>query len=413
MAQFTLPLDIDSLEIISQHTDSKGNIVFTVESKCTKTKCHKCGKDATKRYGYSAPIEVRHTSILDTPVILRIKPVRYQCEHCDDHPTTTEQYDWVAKGGKITKGLERYILRCVINSTIQDVARKERMSYKTVQHTLDHLISKKVDWSLHTDLETIGIDEISNRKGHQDFIAIISAKDKFGKLSTLAVLDSRKKDDVLAFLKSIPDHLKKTVKSVCTDMYDGFVNAAIEVFGKQRVVVDRYHVSKLYRNALDQLRTKEMKCLKESLSAEQYAELDGMMWILRKKHECLNQAEKEALKKLYDHSPTLKQAHQLALKLTHICNTHDDRKKAMAKINRWISQVQKSDLTCFNTFIKTLQKHQSSIANYFKRRATSGFVEGLNNKIKVIKRRCYGFFKTESLFQRLTLDLTGYKMLGI
>ena len=196
-------------------------------------------------------------------------------------------------------------------------------------------------------------------------------------------------------------------------MYDGFVNAAIEVFGKQRVVVDRYHVSKLYRNALDQLRIKEMKCLKESLSAEQYAELDGMMWILRKKHECLNQTEKEALKKLYDHSPTLKQAHQLALKLTHIFNTHDDRKKAMAKIDRWISQVEKNDLTCFNTFIKTLQKHQSSIANYFKKRATSGFVEGLNNKIKVIKRRCYGFFKTESLFQRLTLDLTGYRLLGI
>ncbi len=55
----------------------------------------------------------------------------------------------------------------------------------------------------------------------------------------------------------------------------------------------------------------------------------------------------------------------------------------------------------------------NSIANYFKNRATSGFVEGLNNKIKVVKRRCYGFFKTESLFQRLMIDLRGYKMLGI
>lgn len=413
MAQFTLPLDIDSLEIISQHTDSKGNIIFTVESKCTKTKCHKCGKDATKRYGYSAPIEVRHTSILDTPVILRIKPVRYQCEHCDDHPTTTEQYDWVAEDGKITKGLERYILRCVINSTIQDVARKERMSYKTVQHTLDHLISKQVDWSLYIDLETIGIDEISNRKGHQDFIAIISAKDKYGELSILAVLDSRKKDDVLTFLKSIPPHLKKTVKSVCTDMYEGFVNSAVEVFGKQRVVVDRYHVSKLYRKALDQVRIKEMKRLKESLSSDEYSELDNMMWILRKHHECLTQQDKDKLKKLYKHSLILKQAHHYAIKLTHIFNTHDDRKSAMAKIDRWISKVEKSDLNCFNTFIKTLQKHKNSIANYFKNRSTSGFVEGLNNKIKVVKRRCYGFFKTESLFQRLMIDLRGYKMLGI
>ena len=132
MATFTLPLDIDSLEIISQTIDTKGNIVFTVESKCTEMACHKCGKNATKRYGYSAPIEIRHTSILDTPVILRIKPVRYECEHCNDGATTTEKYDWVAEGGKITKGLEEYLLRCVINSTIQDVATKERISYKTV-----------------------------------------------------------------------------------------------------------------------------------------------------------------------------------------------------------------------------------------------------------------------------------------
>ena len=74
---------------------------------------------------------------------------------------------------------------------------------------------------------------------------MISAKNKQGVLSVLGVLDSRRKEDVLSFFESIPEHLKKTVKQVCTDMYDGFVNAAAEVFGKQKVVVDRYHVSKL------------------------------------------------------------------------------------------------------------------------------------------------------------------------
>ena len=77
---------------------------------------------------------------------------------------------------------------------------------------LNNLIHREIDWSQYSDLETIGIDEISNRKGYQDFIAVISAKDKYGNLTILAVLDSRKKDDVLAFLESIPDHLKKTVK---------------------------------------------------------------------------------------------------------------------------------------------------------------------------------------------------------
>ena len=72
MANINLPLDITSLDIIDQSIDLEGNIILDVVSKCTKTTCHKCGKPTTKRYGYSSPIKVRHTSILDTPVYLRI-----------------------------------------------------------------------------------------------------------------------------------------------------------------------------------------------------------------------------------------------------------------------------------------------------------------------------------------------------
>ena len=278
---------------------------------------------------------------------------------------------------------------------------------------LNHKVGSDINWSNIKDLHTIGIDEISNRKGHKDFIAIISSKDKYDNLSILAVLDNRKKETVLKFLESIPGHLKKTVQSVCTDMYDGFVNAAIEVFGKQKVVVDRYHVAKLYRKPLDDLRIKEMSRLKSELPSEEYSRLKDMMWILRKQHECLTEADKDKLALLYKHSPILKKAHSYALKLTHIFNTHSNRKSAMANINRWIAKVQKSEINCFDGFIETLEKYKGSIANYFKARKNSGFVEGLNNKIKVIKRRCYGFTKTESLFQRLVMDLQGFKMLGI
>ena len=134
-----------------------------------------------------------------------------------------------------------------------------------------------------------------------------------------------------------------------------------------------------------------------------------MMWILRQNHECLSEAQKSSLSFLYQHSPALKQAHTYALRLTHIFNTHSNRKSAIAKLNRWITSVQNSWLQIFNSFITTLNKYQSYIGNYFKARKNSGFVEGLNNKIKVLKRRCYGLFKTESLFQRLFLDLQGYK----
>ena len=110
----------------------------------------------------------------------------------------------------------------------------------------------------------------------------------------------------------------------------------------------------------------------------------------------------------------LKKAHSYVLKLTQLFNTHTSRKSALAKINRWITSVEKSDVTEFNGFIETLNKYKGGIVNDFKARKNSGFVEGLNNKIKVIKRRCYGFFKTEeSLFQKLFLDLKGYQTYGI
>ena len=180
--------------------------------------------------------------------------MRYQCVDCDDHHTTSEAYDWVERKSTTTKALDRYLNRCLIHSTVEDVSRKEHVNYKIVESSLNRMVSTEVDWTQYEDLETIGIDEIAVRKGHNDYVTIVSAKDKDGKLSVIAVLPDRLKETVKRFLESIPDHLKKTVKTVCTDMYDGFVQSATEVFGERAVVIDRYHVSKLYREPLDQLR---------------------------------------------------------------------------------------------------------------------------------------------------------------
>jgi len=410
MSKIDLSLDIDSLKILSQTVDMKGNILIEVQSKVTSTPCHKCGKTATKRYGYGPILTVKHLPLFDTPVYLKIRSVRYQCEHCDGHPTTSEKYDWCDWGSKTSKGLEKYLMRSLIHSTVQDVSRKEGIGYKSIVSILQRHIGEEVDWSDYQDLQTIGIDEISMKKGYQDFLTIISAIEKSGRLTIIGILEGRHKKSVKDFFESIPKRLIATTKAVCSDMYDGFVQAAKEVFGSQAVVVDRYHVAKLYRAPLDKLRIKEMRRLKSEISAEEYGKLEGMMWILRAHHECLSEADKSKLTLLYKHSPVLKQAHKHALKLTQIFNTKCSRKVALSKLNRWIESIENSDVQCFGSFIKTLQKYKSSVLNYFKARKNSGFVEGLNNKIKVAKRRCYGFFKAGSLFQRMQLDLIGFEM---
>ena len=411
MAELRIPLDIPDLEIISQAINNKGEIILSVKSLKTETPCHKCGKPATIRYEHAPEITIRHLPIFDTPVYLVIKPIRYKCGHCEGRTTTTEVYDWCKKGSHITNGLSDYLMRQLIHSTVEDVSKKEKISSEKLTLAINKSISTQVNWDSYSALTILGIDEISIKKGHKDYVTVISTKSSpDSQVTVIAVLSGRLKDDVVAFLKSIPEHLRKTIESVCTDMYDGFVYAVTEVLGEQVLVIDRYHVSKLYRKPLDSLRISEMKRLKFLLSEEEYAQLEGMMWIIRKNHECLSEADKAKLELLYKHSPKLKQAHTYALQLTQILNTHCSKKAGLAKINRWMKRVKKSGVTCFNSFLVTIEKYKSYVANYFKKRRNSGFVEGLNNLIKVAKRRCYGLFKTETLFQRLFLDLQGFEI---
>ena len=117
-------------------------------------------------------------------------------------------------------------------------------------------IDCQVDWEKIDDLSILGIDEISLRKGHQSFIFVISVLNE-GKPRIISLSKGRKKEVVKAFLSSIPEKLKSTVRWVCTDMYEGYINASKEVFGKSvRVVIDGFHVAKLYRSKLDDVRKK-------------------------------------------------------------------------------------------------------------------------------------------------------------
>ena len=110
------------------------------------------------------------------------------------------------------------------------------------------------------------------------------------------------------------------------------------------------------------------------------------------------------------HSPLLETSYKLSKELTYILNEDRQRSRAKRKIHAWINRVKQSGLGCFNTFLSTLEERMEEILNYFIHRQTSGFVEGLNNKIKVIKRRCYGILNPDHLFQRILLDLSGYSL---
>jgi len=148
------------------------------------------------------------------------------------------------------------------------------------------------------------------------------------------------------------------------------------------------------------------------LSEDEYNTIKGAMWPYRKNKADLKPQEIELLDRLFAYSPSLKLAYDFREQLTAIFEKDLTKSQARQAIDDWRQDVETSQLTCFDPFLSTLDTYLDEITNYFLHRDTSAFVEGLNNKIKVLKRRCYGLLNLDHLFQRLFLDLEGYALLA-
>jgi len=410
--QLLLLLGLPDVEIERVVLDEKNKVLkIFVKSTTDGCHCHRCGQPIDEYYGLGQEITLRHLPLFDYKTYLVLKPKRYRCSRCEDRPTTTQVLTWYTPKSAFTHAYEQDILRALINSTIHDVSQKYDIGPDAIQGLLDRQIDTQINWETIPALEVIGIDEIALKKGHRDFVVIVSAWIQ-GALTILGVLADRTKATVEGFFRSIPKRLRKSVKMVCSDLYSGFIGAAKAVFGKRvAICADRFHVARLYREGVDSLRKKEMKRLRKALSKEAYQSLKNVHWILRKRQDELTSDERRILNRLFQLSPKIQKAYELCEALTAIYEAPLSKGQGQRKIKGWMKRVTNSQLTCFHSFLKTLSARMEEITNYFINRQTSGFVEGLNNKIKVLKRRCYGITNRQHLFQRIYLDLHGYALL--
>jgi len=408
-AQITIPLDIPDVQVRGVEQNERGEYTITIESTLEGTRCRQCGREITDLHGVDEAITLRHLPILGRPVYLRLRPKRYRCPSCEEGPTTTQQLSWYSAKSPHTKAYEKYILLQLVHTTIEDVSMKEDLGAKAIEGIVERWISREVQWGEVKRVRILGLDEIALKKGHRDFVVIVTGKATSDEVKVLAVLPDRKKQTVKQFLETMPRRIKRAIRTVCTDMYEGFILAVKEVLGKAQVVIDRYHVAKLYRAGADHLRTHELRRLKQELSKDDYAKLKGAMWPFRKKAAELEAEEQEVLTRLFTYSPVLQQAYEYREELTGIFDAPLSKDVALHQLTEWQRRVRASGLDCYDRFLHTLEKWKEEIANYFLARHNSGFVEGLNNKIKVLKRRCYGIFNLSHLFQRLSLDLEGYQ----
>jgi transposase len=409
-AQVMIPLGIADVRVLQTAEGEQGEFIITIESTKAGTQCRKCGKWITKLHGREEWVTIRHLPVFGRPTYLRYRPRRYQCQDCEGHPTTTQSLAWHDSNSPHSFAYDNHLLLLLVNSTVEDVSLKDGLSYDSVVGVLERRIESRIDWTGMADIAVLGLDEIALKKGHHAYVTLVTGRLRDGEIVILGVLPGHEKAEVVEFFRSIPPRILQKVQTVCCDLWEAYTEAVREEIPSARIVIDRFHVAKHYRSAAEQVRKQELLHLKKTLPKAEYQKLNGSFRAFRKNAKDLNKEERKILRRFFVHSALAKQAYVLRERLTAIFDMNLSKTQAQSKILRWIQQIQKSGLHYFDDFLKLLAAWWEEITNYFIQRENSGFVEGFNNKVKVLKRRCYGISNLKHLFQRIYLDLHGYRL---
>ena len=146
------------------------------------------------------------------------------------------------------------------------------------------------------------------------------------------------------------------------------------------------------------------RAYKRGLNAEQRKLFRSHMWEFRRRPEDLDAKQRAALEALFVRLPALRVVYEFRWQLTHIFDTAPDRQTAAKAIDSWQASVAASGQD-WGAFVGMYERHRDGILAYFEERQTSGQVEGLNNKARVILKRAYGLKSTDSLWTRLILEV--------
>lgn len=192
-AKIQIPLDIPNVAVLRTEICPDGKLLIWVESQVESVPCGLCGREVRATFGHGQEVRLRHLPILGMETYICIRPRRARCLACETEPTTTQVLDWYEQRSPHTKAYDRYLLKQLVNSTIEDVSLRENVGYDAIVGALDRQIDTKVDWEQIDDLSTVGIDEVAMSKGRKNYAAIITSRQKDGKVRILAVLPDRKK----------------------------------------------------------------------------------------------------------------------------------------------------------------------------------------------------------------------------
>jgi transposase len=271
--RLSIDLGLSSIKIKKVIIDSHGDYHIYVSCTAISTSCHKCGQKITKSHGQCDESIIEHLPILDQRVFIHVKWPRFKCDNCDNNSTTSFKPKWLNDTGELTKAYEKFSLKFLINSTVKDVSEKLVTTEEVIEGVINRNIKTSIDWD-QIRPKRIGMDEIALRKGHAQYLTILSDISMPKKINIIAVIKGRSKEDILPFLETIPKNVLLSLEAISIDMAGSYFSALKDVLNDNSyfngiVTIDRFHVAKLIGDKVDKERKKVIKRLKKEFEDDE------------------------------------------------------------------------------------------------------------------------------------------------
>jgi transposase len=312
-----------------------------------------------------------------------------QCRSCGK--VKRERLDFLADNPLYTKRFAHYVGRRCRQATIKDIAEELRLDWDTVKTLEKQYMQAQLVGAGSPGPKAIGIDEISIRKGHTYRIVV---SDLIRKRPIWFGGEDRSEASMALFYAWLGPKKSRGIRLAVMDMWKPFRNVAKQKAPQAAILFDKFHIMRHLGEALDKVRKAEYA----RLGGKDRRFIKGQKYTLLSRHENLSLEGKRSLKLLLAANKRLNTAYVLKEAFGQLWD-YEREGWARRFFENWRSSLKWQRLKPFEKFAEMIDRHWDGIAAYCKpeNKVSLGFVEGLNNKIRVIQRRAYGLRDQEYL----------------
>ena len=363
----------------TEYTD--GAITFNIVPKSKAIRCPVCCSKKVIRRGIVERV-FRTIPIGSKPVWLRVPIQRIWCPCCQVIRQTKISFAEPKK--TYTKQFKRYVLELSRWMDIQAVARHVGVSWDVIKGIQKQRLRRSYRKPRLKGLQEIAIDEISVGKGHKYLTLVLDLR----KGRVVYVGEGKGAEALQPFWKRLQKSGAR-ILAVAIDMSPAYIQAVIENLPKAFLVFDRFHIVKMFNDKISDFRRKLYNQLNDSATQKL---LKGTRWLLLKNPENLDpeKDEQERLNQALEINKPLATIYYLKEDLRQLWN-QPNKESAAEFLDDWVQRAKASQIRMLQRFANTLLAHKSGILAYYDFQISTGPLEGINNKIKTMKRQAYGY----------------------